>query len=41
MDKSAVVSERFVKHPVNGKYIFRSTKYHVHDENNVPLVMLK
>ena len=35
MDKSAVVSvERLVKHPVNGKYIKRSTKYHVHDENN-------
>ena len=27
MDKSAVVSvERLVKHPVNGKYIKRSTK---------------
>ena len=35
MNKSAVVSvERLVKHPVNGKYIKRSTKYHVHDENN-------
>ena len=35
MDKSAVVSvERLVKHPVNGKYIKRSTKYHVHDQNN-------
>ena len=35
MDKSAVVSvERLVKHPVNGKFIKRSTKYHVHDENN-------
>ena len=35
MDKSAVVSvERLVKHPVNGKFIRRSTKYHVHDENN-------
>ena len=35
MDKSAVVSvERLVKHPVNGKYIKRSTKYHIHDENN-------
>ena len=35
MDKSAVVTvERLVKHPVNGKFIKRSTKYHVHDENN-------
>ena len=35
MNKSAVVSvERLVKHPVNGKYIKRSTKYHVHDEKN-------
>ena len=35
MDKSAVVSvERLVKHTVNGKFIKRSTKYHVHDENN-------
>mgnify|MGYP005727119109 FL=1 len=35
MDKSAVVSvERLVKHPVNGKFSKRSTKYHVHDENN-------
>ena len=35
MDKSAVVSvEKLVKHPVNGKFIKRSTKYHVHDENN-------
>ena len=35
MNKSAVVSvERLVKHPVNGKYTKRSTKYHIHDENN-------
>ena len=35
MNKSVVVSvERLVKHPVNGKYIKRSTKYHVHDQNN-------
>ena len=35
MNKSAVVSvERLVKHPVNGKYIKRSTNYHIHDENN-------
>ncbi len=35
MDKTAtVVVERLVRHPVYGKYIRRSTKYHVHDENN-------
>ena len=39
MDKSAVVTvERLVKHPVNGKFIKRSTKYHVHDENNKCIV---
>ena len=35
MDKSAtVVVERQVKHPVNGKFIKRTSKYHIHDENN-------
>ena len=35
MNKSAtVVVERRVKHPVNGKYIKRSTKLYIHDENN-------
>ena len=35
MDKSIVVKiERKVKHPVYGKYIKRSTKLAVHDENN-------
>lgn len=35
MDKSAVVLvERRVRHPLYGKYIRRSTKVHVHDENN-------
>jgi small subunit ribosomal protein S17 len=35
MDKTAtVLIERRVKHPVYGKYIRRSTKLHVHDENN-------
>ena len=39
MNKSAVVSvERLVKHPVNGKFIKRSTKYHIHDENNQCIV---
>ena len=35
MDKSVTVMiERFVKHPVYGKFIKRSTKLHVHDESN-------
>ncbi|MDH5711170.1 MAG: 30S ribosomal protein S17 [Gammaproteobacteria bacterium] len=35
MDKTAtVLIERRIKHPVYGKYITRSTKLHVHDENN-------
>ena len=35
MDKSAVVLvERKVRHPLYGKYIRRSTKLHIHDENN-------
>jgi len=34
MDKSiTVVVERFVKHPIYGKFIKRSTKLHAHDEN--------
>ena len=33
MDKSIVVlMERQVKHPIYGKFIKRSKKYHVHDE---------
>ncbi len=35
MDKSiTVLIERRIKHPIYGKYITRSTKLHVHDENN-------
>ncbi|MEE9423209.1 MAG: 30S ribosomal protein S17 [Gammaproteobacteria bacterium] len=35
MDKSAVVMvERRVKHPLYGKFIRRSTKFHIHDEKN-------
>ena len=35
MEKSAVVLvERRVRHPLYGKYIRRSTKVHIHDENN-------
>ena len=35
MDKTVSVSvERLIKHPVYGKYIRRTTKLLVHDENN-------
>ncbi|MDR0528013.1 MAG: 30S ribosomal protein S17 [Zoogloeaceae bacterium] len=35
MDKTVtVLVERRVKHPVYGKIITRSRKYHAHDENN-------
>jgi small subunit ribosomal protein S17 len=35
MDKSAtVLIERKVKHPLYGKFVKRSTKLHIHDENN-------
>ena len=35
MEKSiTVLVERRVKHPIYGKYMTRSTKLHVHDENN-------
>ncbi|MCE0494004.1 30S ribosomal protein S17 [Vibrio salinus] len=35
MDKSIVVAiERFVKHPIYGKFVKRTTKIHAHDENN-------
>ncbi|KPJ90164.1 MAG: 30S ribosomal protein S17 [Gammaproteobacteria bacterium SG8_11] len=35
MDKTiTVVVERKVKHPLYGKYIRRSSKFHAHDENN-------
>jgi small subunit ribosomal protein S17 len=35
MDKTIVVmGERKVKHPLYGKFIRRSTKYHAHDANN-------
>ncbi|MCP4076743.1 MAG: 30S ribosomal protein S17 [Gammaproteobacteria bacterium] len=35
MDKTAtVLIERKVKHPLYGKYVKKSTKLHVHDENN-------
>jgi len=29
-----VIVERMVKHPVYGKYVRRSTKFHAHDEEN-------
>jgi small subunit ribosomal protein S17 len=35
MDKTVVVKvDRLIKHPVYNKYIKRSAKYKVHDENN-------
>ncbi|GHT90499.1 30S ribosomal protein S17 [Betaproteobacteria bacterium] len=35
MDKTVtVLVERRVKHPVYGKFITKSKKYHAHDENN-------
>jgi small subunit ribosomal protein S17 len=35
MDKTVtVVVERRVKHPVYGKYVVRSTRFHAHDEAN-------
>ncbi|QWA11716.1 30S ribosomal protein S17 [Sodalis ligni] len=39
MEKSIVVAiERFVKHPIYGKFIKRTTKLHVHDETNVSAI---
>jgi small subunit ribosomal protein S17 len=36
MERSAtVLVERMVKHPVYGKYIKRSTKIMIHDEQNI------
>lgn len=33
MNKSAVVAiERFVKHPIYGKFVKKTTKFHIHDE---------
>jgi len=35
MDKSIVVAEkRKVKHPIYGKFVNKTTKYHAHDEKN-------
>jgi small subunit ribosomal protein S17 len=35
MDKTVtVLVERRVKHPLYGKYVGRSNKYHAHDEKN-------
>ena len=35
MDKSIVVSvERKVKHPIYGKFVKKTTKFHAHDEKN-------
>ncbi len=39
MNKSIVVSVvRKVKHPIFGKYVKKTTKFHVHDENNIAKV---
>ena len=36
MDRTITVAvERFVKHPIYGKFIKRTTKLHAHDESNV------
>ena len=36
MDKTiSVAIQRQIKHPIYGKFIKRSTKFHAHDENNV------
>ncbi len=36
MDKTiTVLVERLVKHPMYGKYIKRSTKFHAHDADNI------
>jgi len=35
MDKSIVVAEKKkMKHPIYGKFVNKTTKYHVHDEKN-------
>mgnify|MGYP003351739650 CR=1 FL=1 len=35
MDKTVtVLIERRVKHPLYGKFVTKSAKYHAHDENN-------
>ncbi|QJC28680.1 30S ribosomal protein S17 [Enterobacteriaceae endosymbiont of Plateumaris consimilis] len=35
MNKTIVVYiNRFIKHPIYGKFIKKTTKLHVHDENN-------
>ena len=35
MQKTIVVAEnRKVKHPIYGKFVNKTTKYHAHDENN-------
>ncbi len=35
MDKSIIVAvARKVKHPIYGKFVNKTTKFHAHDENN-------
>lgn len=39
MSKTIVVKvERKVKHPVYGKYVKKTNKYHAHDEDNTCLI---
>lgn len=39
MDKTAVVKvERRIQHPVYGKYVKKTKKYHIHDENNATAI---
>ncbi len=39
MDKSIIVAVvRKIKHPVFGKYVKKTTKFHVHDEENMAKV---
>ena len=36
MDKTITVAvERKVKHPIYGKFVKKTTKFHAHDDNNV------
>ena len=35
MDKTIVVATKFKeKHPISGKFVSKTKKYHAHDENN-------
>ena len=34
MEKTIVVAEKGKKHPIYGKFVNRTTKFHAHDEKN-------